>query len=169
MQKLPPPVIDSSRLLAFAFNDEEVEFTDRISLFVGEAEALERLGEMPCLAICSSYPAPEDILLFFCDAQWEVRGTIPFRSVEEAKLKAERGYKGISAKWQKSPYTEEETNEYLRDEYEVDPATKWWEMICSFCGKDFFAEGQGLAGPKAAICRECVENFYAHFQDENSA
>lgn len=167
--QIPPPVIDSSRLLAFAINDEEVEFTDRINLFVGGADSIARLGEMPGLAICSDYANPEEVLLLFCNDEWEVRGVIPFASVEEAKTKAERGYSGITRKWQDSPYSEEETNRYLREEYEVDPNSRWWEMICSFCGKDFFEEGQGLAGPKAAICRQCVEKFYAHFQNEPGA
>jgi hypothetical protein len=40
VQAPPPPVIDSAKLLAYAFVDADVEFTARIVLFVGE----ERLG-----------------------------------------------------------------------------------------------------------------------------
>jgi hypothetical protein len=166
MMQFPPPVLDSSRLLAFAINDSEVEFTDRINLFVGSP--LERLGEMQGLAICVNYANPDEIFLFFCNSQWEPSGVIALGSVEEAKIKAERGYKGITEKWQESPYTEAETNEYLRNEYQVDPGTKWWETACSFCGKNFFEEGQGISGEKASICRECVEQFYVHFQNEQN-
>jgi hypothetical protein len=126
-KQMPPPLIDSAKLLAFAYNDEEVEFTDKIDLFVGEIENLKRIGEMPCLAICSNYLAPNDILLFFCNAKWESQGVIEFKSIEEAKSKAERGYPGISKKWEESPYTIDDVNKFLRDVYEVDPSVEWWK------------------------------------------
>ncbi len=165
--QIPPPIIHSSRLLEFAFNDQDVEFTDRINLFVGDGE-LKRLGEMQGVAICSSYAYPDEYLLFFCDDNWEVHGTIPFVSIDEAKLRAERGYKGINNKWEESQYSEEEINDFLREEYEVDPTSKWWEEICSFCGEDIISSGQGFAGQKATICGKCVEEFYAHLHEESN-
>jgi hypothetical protein len=92
MTEIPPPIIDSARLLAFAINDEDVKYTNRIN-FVGSKEKLERLGEVPCLAICSDYANADEILLFFCNSEWEPQGVIPFTSTEEAKLRAERGYR----------------------------------------------------------------------------
>ena len=102
MKQIPPPIIDSAKLLSFAYNDDDVEFTDRIDIFVGEEEELQRLGEMPCLAICANYAAPNEILLLFCNAGWESQGVITFTSIKKAKLKAERGYRGISEKWKES-------------------------------------------------------------------
>jgi hypothetical protein len=169
MNIMPPPVIDSAKLLFFAHNDDTVQFTDRINLHIGRREDFERLGEMPCLAICSNYNDPTEILLLFCDQDWESKGVISFGSVEEAKLKAERGYKGISGKWQVSPYSEEEVRDYLRDEYEVDPDTEWWKTICSFCGKDQNEVDGMIVGQKATVCRECVETSYKLFQDDGDA
>ena len=145
------------------------EFTNRISLFIGDENDMYPLGEMPCLAICSNYNVPQDILLFFCNAEWEPQGVIAFTSIDEAKLRAERGYRGISKKWKESPYTDDEIADFLRDVYEVDPNSEWWKMICSFCGKDQSEVQQMLSTEKATICRQCVEDFYQHFQDEIGA
>jgi hypothetical protein len=130
---------------------------------------LERLGEVPYLAICSNYANPDEILLFFCNSEWESQGVITFTSTEEAKLRAERGYQGISDKWQESPYNDEEINNYLREEYEVDPNSEWWKMRCSFCGKDD-SEVEGIVqSARATICKECVQSFYAHFRSDDDA
>ncbi|MDB5978771.1 MAG: putative integron cassette protein, partial [Nevskia sp.] len=88
----PPPIIDSARTLCYAVCDHDVVFTDRIMLIVGS----ERLGEVSHLAICRNYRAPNDILLLFCDSNWESKGVIAFDSIEAAKAKAEIGYRGIS-------------------------------------------------------------------------
>ena len=154
----PPPVIDSAKLLAYAFVDSEVEFTDRICLFVGE----ERLGRVPRLAITSNYVVPYDILLEFCDDEWRSQGVTAHKSVEEAKAQAERGYRGLFSKWVASPYTDEQVAEYLRDSYGVDPTTEWWRTICSFCGKDA-DELRIVASRHAAICEKCVADFHADF------
>ena len=60
----------------------------------------------------------------FCDDDWNTKGVIAYTTVEEAKIKAERGYKNISEKWQESPYNDDDINDYLRDEYNVDPKSK---------------------------------------------
>ena len=125
MSKIPPPVIDSARLLAFAYNDADVKVTDRITLFVGEPDRMERLGEVPCLAICSNYANPKDILLFFCNFEWEPQGVIALKSVQEAKSKAEKGYNGILQKWQESPYSNREVEDFLRNVYKVNPDEEW--------------------------------------------
>ncbi len=169
MNSNPPPIIDSARLLTFAHNDGDVEFTDRINLFVGEKDSMERLGEMPNLAICADYATPKEILLFFCNDEWASQGVIAFASVEEAKLKAERGYRGISKKWKESPYSNDEVNSFLRDVYDVDPNSEWWKTICSFCGKGSSEFQQMLATERATICRQCVEAFYEHFRNEGDS
>ena len=168
--KIPPPVIHSARTLFYAVNDESVEFTDRINLFVGQNGGMEKLGEMPCLAICENYSkAPNDILLFFCNKDWEPQGTIGFDSIEAAKEKAEKGYKGISEKWSSYEITKAELDRFLRDEYGVDPDTEWWRYECAFCGKDS-SEVEGLLGnDKVNICTECIREFYEIITEKKNA
>ena len=127
IKKKPPPLIDSAKLLFFAYNDIDVKFTDKIDLFVGKIGDLTRLGEMPCIAICSNFVSPKNILLFFCNTDWSSEGAISFKTIDEAKNKAEKGYRGISAHWKKSPYSKGEIDDYIREVYGVDPETDWWE------------------------------------------
>jgi hypothetical protein len=153
----PPPVIDSARLLSYAFtDDDDVEFTDRINLHTSEG----RLGRVPCLAITLNYYIPGDVLLEFCDTDWTSKGVIAFTSVEEARTKAERGYRGITNKWIESPYSDAQVSDFLRDVYEVDPKAEWWKTMCSFCGKDI-DEGQLVVGLRATICSKCIHELYA--------
>ena len=159
---LPPPVIDSARLVAYAHTDAGVEFTDQINLIVGD----ERLGRVPGLAICLNYYVPGDVLLLFCDAEWNSKGVIAFTTVDEAKLKAERGYRGITDKWIPSPYSEAEVAAFLRDVYEVDPQAEWWRMMCSFCGNE--AQGQCVKAARATICAACISKFNALLENPSA-
>lgn len=168
--ELPPPVINSSKLIAFAENDENVTFTDRISLYVGgSGDDLERLGEMPYIAVCQPYNEHDELLIFFCDNQWEPKGTIPCTSLDEAIRQIERGYKGISENIKKSPYTQDQIDNFLRNEYEVDPHSRWWEMVCSFCNNHEQKEGVSIIiGNRASICRNCIMDFYKIVTEENA-
>jgi hypothetical protein len=160
----PPPIIDSAKTLCYAINDEEVLFTDRIHLIVGG----ERLGEVPHLAICENYCIPGDILLLFCDANWESKGVIAFDSVEAAKAKAETGYQGISGKWVDLETSKEELDRFLREEYQADPETEWWRICCSFCGKEDSEVSGMLASDNAKICYECVKEFYKYVTEKTN-
>ncbi len=160
----PPPIIDSCKLLFYARNEDDVTFTDRISLFIGgSGDELEPIGEVQNLAISKTYYEPHEFLLMFCEDDWSVKGVIPFTTIEETKTKAERGYNGISSKWKKNPYSEDEIDDYLRDEYEVDPKSEWWTMICSFCGRKDTEYSRLLEGKYAVICEDCVNKFYKAF------
>jgi hypothetical protein len=152
----PPPVLDTARLLAYAYVSDGIEFTDRIYLVVDG----EKLGRVPCLAITLNYCVPGDILLCFCDNEWNVLGVSAHASIAEAKAYAERGYKGASGKWVDDPYTDEQVAGYLRVEYGVDPTTEWWKTLCSFCGKDVL-ELRAVASRNAVICEECIVAFHA--------
>jgi len=166
MNTKPPPIIDSTRVIFFAINDSTVEYTDRIDLHVGNSNnEFVRLGEVPNLAISVNYNKPDEYLLMFCDENWLTKGVIPFTTIEEAKIKAERGYKGITRKWQKSPYTQNEVDDYLRDEYEVDPKSEWWTTICTFCGKKDLELGVVLKGKYASICKGCINKYYRLFNE----
>ncbi len=158
---IAPPIIDSAKLLFFAINDDDVEYTDRISLYVwGSGKDLEPIGEVPGLAIAETYYDPKKYLLMFCDHDWSVKGVIPFTSIEEAKIKAERGYKGISSKWNASTYSDEEIQDFLIDEYDVDPYSEWWTSFCSFCGKSNSEFSKLIAGQSAQICENCIKDFF---------
>jgi hypothetical protein len=165
VKRLPPAVIDQARLLAYACNDDDVVFTDRIELYVGDGtSAMKRLGEVPNLAICSNYCIADDILLFLCDERWEPQGVIACSTVDEAKFKAERGYRGLASKWIDSPYGDEDVDHFLRDVYAVDPRTQWWKSICSYCGRDDSETDEIIVGPRASICRACAAELNAAFQ-----
>jgi hypothetical protein len=160
MNLKPPPIIDSAKLILFALNDEDVEYTDRIDLHIGTSEnGFVRIGEMPNLAITRTY-YDNSYLLMLCDKVWNTVGVIKFTTIEEAKIKAERGYRGITNKWQESPYSHQDINDFLRDEYEVDPRSEWWTTFCSFCGKKDSELEQLFQGKHAAICKHCVKSFY---------
>ena len=160
----PPPIIDSAKLLAYAFVDSDVEFTGRICLFVGE----ERLGQVPRLAITLNYVVPGDILLEFCDDEWRSKGVTAHKTIEDAKAQAERGYRGVAAKWLSSPYSEEQVAEFIRDSYGLDPNTEWWKTICSFCGKDT-DELRVVASQHAVICENCVAEFHKGLNTDGDA
>lgn len=161
-QQPPPPVLDSARTLWYAVKDEDVIFIDRISLYIDG----ERLGEVPCLAICENYSKEKEIFLLFCDTEWNSKGVISFKTVEEAKAKAERGYQGISAKWIHAESSQEEVSSYLREVYEVDPTTEWWSLSCSFCGKE---DVEVIKGKKAQICHECIKLCYRIITEEDAS
>ena len=100
----PPPIIDGARVLEYAILDESVSFTGRLQLYHGG----QRVGPVPCLAICKN-PDMDELLLFHCDSAWNVQGAQiwnapdkrPVITVEEVKQRAEHAYAGISSKWNK--------------------------------------------------------------------
>lgn len=161
-----PPIIDSARLIYYAFNDSDVEFTDKLSIFVGDSEGeLEPLGEVSGLAITETYRKPREYLLMFCDFNWSVKSAIAFTTIEEAKNRAERGYKGITDKWKPSQYSDEEIQDFLRNEYEVDPLSEWWMTICSFCGKKDTEFSKMISAQNVQICEHCIRDFYTMIND----
>lgn len=169
MAVIPPPILNSARLLSFASTvSETVEFTDRIELHVGCDGEFTRLGQVPFLAIAETFPPPGRILLMFCNECWETLGLSAFTSMEDAKLQAERGYRGISARWVNSPYTTDDEDRYLRNELNLDPRSEWWKTVCSFCGNDA-SSGGFVEGPRAVICECCVRTFHKQLGREGAA
>lgn len=152
---VPPPVIDSARLLAFAVVPDDTAYAAGICLLVDGV----RVGRVPGLAICRNYCKPDEVLLFFCDGQWCTQGCIPVSRVEEAKLQAARDYPELLQHWRDSPYCDEQVASFLRTEYGVDPATEWWRFRCSFCQAE--CEGMAISKGWATICRACIEEFHA--------
>jgi hypothetical protein len=158
----PPPVIDSARVLAYAHVNEDISFTGTIHLHAFG----KWVGRVENLAICRNYYDPQDILLLFCDSEWNSEGCIPFNDMDEAKLKAENGYPGITALWSYSPYNDAAVADFLREEYGVDPNSEWWIHLCSFCKNE--VEGQCVTEGTARICFSCIEKYHAAIHEANT-
>ena len=164
----PPPIIHSAKVLCYAQNDDSIEYTGRIHLVVGRpGDDFERVGEMPRLAICKNYGVPEDYLLFFCDEEWEPKGTIGFDNLEDAKGKAERGYKDVTEKWINYEISESDLDKYIAEELEADPNTDWWKTECFICGKDCREAGKMIQGKKGYICDDCIKTCYEMIMEED--
>lgn len=167
MDRIPPPIVNTAKVIVYAVNDSDVEYTNKIDLHVGTIdEGLQRVGEVPNLVISSPYNQPEDFLLMFCDSSWEPLGVISFTTIEEAKIKAESGYTGISDKWISNPYSADQIDAFLRSEYQVDPKSEWWTTICSFCGRNDSEFESVLVGKYASICKECVLSYAEIFNED---
>ena len=158
-QDPPPPIISSARLLAFVVIPDTQRYTGRICLLVDG----KRLERVPCLAICRNYRQPDDILLLFCDEDWNSLGCIGVASVEDGQLQAERDYPGLQSHWVDSPYDDPAIARYLRDELGVDPASEWWAFRCSFCLAE--CEGMAISQGNATICRRCIDHFHVSIHE----
>ncbi len=60
----------------------------------------KRLGAVLDLVIARNQYDADDILLFYCDANWYVLAAAGYATVAEAKRRAEREYRGVSRLWQ---------------------------------------------------------------------
>lgn len=147
----PPPVIDMARVIEYAILDESVRWTGRQLIFVGK----QQLGPVPRLAICQNLSGDlKDILVFYCNEQWEVLGCAGADTLEEAKVRAERAYEGITGKWIASNVTEEQAKSWIRDNCP--------DMSCSFCQRepmDFDNLIESKSGT-TRICNYCIDEFH---------
>jgi len=148
----PPPVIDSARVISYAFVDD-IPYRKWGSLHVGD-----RLVEaVPCLAICRNLGKDIGPLLFHCDDQWNTQGTSGGETVDAAKKRAEKNYPGVAARW-------------VDVNTSVDDALRYYDEQsgnhkCSFCGKRPFELQSWITGKDAVICRACVEDYHRTFQE----
>jgi hypothetical protein len=149
----PPPVLDMCRVIAYAIVDETVEWTGRPLIFVGN----EKLGPVPRLAIaCDTTGQIEDVLLLHCSDSWEVQGVSGAPTMESAKARAERAYRGISAKWIETGVTPDAANRWIDENTD--------HVFCLFCGRRqvelqwLVTKGLGL------ICGDCINEFYESHQ-----
>ena len=150
MRQPPPPVIDSARILAYAFVDD-LAYRQWGKLFVGGRP----VEKVPRLAIAVNLGKDIGPLLLHCDEAWNVIATSGADSVEAVKARAERNYPGISARWVDTNISLEEALRYYDEE--------WPGLMCSFwCKRPFEVEGV-VEGPGVAICRACVEDCYQIF------
>lgn len=148
----PPPVLASSRVLAYAIVDEGVSFTGRHPLVVAGRE----LGPVPRLAIGRRLAGGEFVLLH-CDAEWDVLATVAYPSAEDATRHAEEAYSGLAGNWRTVSFTDAEVEAFLDEDDRG--------LICSFCGRhphevDRIVTGHG----GAAICEICIKALRARTQ-----
>jgi hypothetical protein len=148
----PPPVLASSRVLAYAAVDDTVSFTGRQKLVVAGRE----LGPVPRLAVGRLLAGGEFVLLH-CDAEWDVLATVRYASAEDAKRHGEDAYSGLTGRWRAVSFTDEEVEAFLDEEDRG--------SICSFCGRHPHEVDRIITGHRgAAICEICIKALRARTQ-----
>jgi hypothetical protein len=147
----PPPALDCARVLAFAILNDSIKHSGRTSLYVDGKE----LGPVPRLAICDAAPC-SGVLLFHCDADWNVLGIAGCGSVTAAKEDAEISYPGISACWVDVQVTPEEAERYLDEIFAGER--------CSFCNRRPDQLDKMISENSARICNHCIEDFHCQLR-----
>ena len=109
----PPPVIDSSRVLSYAFVDD-ISYRRAGALYVDD----QLLEHVPRLAICTDLGEDIGPLLVHCDEEWRVLGTTSAETVDAIKQCAERTYPGVAARWVDVNVTTEDALKH----YDAEPA-----------------------------------------------
>ena len=97
----PPQAItlNDSVLLCHAVLDESVGYSMGHGLFFVDGK---EIGKVPRLAICKD-KASGLFTLYYCDEDWNPLGVATdYRSIDSAKLRAERIYPGSSTRWRDS-------------------------------------------------------------------
>jgi hypothetical protein len=95
MAQTPPAALDSARVLAYAMLDESVTYSGSRVVIVGG----EPIGRVPRLAIAQNEDEVE-VLLLYCDEQWQVLGAAYYPTMQTAIDVAELAYRGSTQKWQ---------------------------------------------------------------------
>ena len=148
---MPPPALDCAHAIEYAIVDDTVSFEQRHTVNVGG----EWLGEVPRLAVCRNLDEAK-FMVFHCDHEWNVLGVAAgYNSIEEAKAKTERSYRGVSAKWVATGYSRDEAAKYVAEQFK--------DKECSFCGRTPM-QYRAIAGDKVRICNHCVEEFHQAMQ-----
>jgi hypothetical protein len=151
----PPPVIDMARVIAYAVVDDSVQWTGRQTIFVGR----EELGPVPRLALAQNVTGElKDVLIFHCNDQWEVLGVSGGATLEEAKSRAERAYRGITAKWIDRNVSIEEAKAWIEENYD--------HIFCFFCGRSPGEFQSLVTGKLASICNVCIDELHLQMRQE---
>ncbi|UCE89841.1 MAG: ClpX C4-type zinc finger protein [Pseudomonadota bacterium] len=136
----PPRIIDGALVQAFAICDASVRYTDKSSTYHDG----KPIGNVPGLALCRDMRTG-DLLLFYCDENWETLGARGFESLEQAKQQAQMEYEGLSSRWRDTNYTR------------ADLLPEDLQPQCSFCGTPWFEADGLIKGDNAFICYKCVK------------
>jgi len=151
MKIAPPVVLDSARVLAYAFVDD-IEYRQCGALYVDGV----LLEHVPRLAICANLGSDLGPLLFHCDVNWNVLGVSGASTVEAVKECAERNYPSSISRWVDIDVSVEDALKYYDEHVE--------NASCSFCGKRQFEFEACVAGKGALICKSCVDFFHAELR-----
>jgi hypothetical protein len=159
----PPPEIDGCRVIEYAFIKKPVRYSARNNLYrltPSTGESVE-VGAVPRLVIAQPLRGERQYYLLHCDRNWNsVGGHSGFKSLADARKRAERSYPGVSRLWRPLRVSKREALAYER--------RAWKHAECSFCGRipPEIGGGEGTAlisSRKATICRSCIEEFYTDF------
>ena len=142
----PPPVLASARVLAYAILDGSVGFSGKSRVFIESRE----LGRVPRLVIGEGLEAA-DVVLLYCDDDWNVLAAAGMRSPAHAKARAERTYPGVARLWVDPGVSKADALAYAEEESR--------DFKCSFCGRRPDQVRNLLAQGKARICNFCVADF----------
>ena len=130
---MPPPVINSARVLSYALVDD-ILYREHGRLYVGD----ELLEAVPRLAIVVNLGKDIGPILFHCDEQWNGLGTSGARSVADVKNLAEKNYPGVSSRWVGINTSVEDALRYYDEQTGL--------ALCNFCGKRSFETERWVEG-----------------------
>ena len=145
----PPGVINGFRVLYYAHIRPPITYSGHTYIYIGGRE----VGRVPRAAITEGLRG-EGFGLMLCDRYWHaVTNGGGYKSVSEAKQRAERMYPGINRAWVKLSVSKREAKRIEREH--------WRGQECSFCGRIPRDFQQCLHSGRARICNICVaENFW---------
>jgi hypothetical protein len=155
----PPPAIGSDRLLHYASLDDSVSVMPNHGLLFVDGQ---EIGKVPCLAICQSKHS-SDVVLYYCERDWNSLAVSVHDSVANAKRRAERIYPRSFQRWVEANISEEDAANYLDELYK--------DFRCSFCGKRGDLANQMFGGDNNSsvqICDECVAEFHTALSNNPS-
>jgi hypothetical protein len=139
----PPPILHGAMVLAYATLDDSVVRVRKDLLYI-DGKPLDHVAK---LAISRS-PGDKEVLLFFCDDDWELLGLSAHPSVDQAKRRTEREFRGVAAKWK--TYQHKDVAAVERE---------CLAPFCSFCGRPDREVERMFEGKNAFICGDCVRDL----------
>jgi len=140
----PLPTLAGALVLEYAILDGRVTYSGHSNLFVDGNE----IGPAARVAIGQELNEAH-VLLFHCDSDWVVLGVAEYPSLEEAKIRAERVYRGLSKCWVRAIEVEFEATEN-----EADP------MHCVFCGEGATQVNSLVEKNGKFICDQCISEVW---------
>lgn len=166
--EVKPPEINGCRVLKYALVRRPVRYNGRNYLFVIDSASgkSSEVGAVPRLVIAQPLRGSREYYLLHCNRAWKSIGThAGFKSLTEAKQRAERSYPGIGKLWQSRGVSKKQALAYER--------RQWQGAECSFCGRippEIRArEGTALVlsqSGSASICRLCIQQFAEFIEAE---
>jgi hypothetical protein len=148
----PLPTLAGALVLEYAILDGRVTYSGHSNLFVDGNE----IGPVARIAIGQKVNETQ-VLLFHCDTDWVVLGVAEYPSLEEAKIRAERVYSGLSKCWVRAVDVEFEATEN-----DADPV----DQHCVFCGKGPAQVNSLVEKNGKFICDQCASEVWGVLHGE---